>query len=712
MRSILFSIAAWFIFFCAELLFFSVATWRDATTVQITYTPDSVTVLLTAVCYIGIGACQGVCLKVIEALSAEMLPIRRSQWVHLAVLVSFFAYSMMHCALLSKLHILPFPAALPMYAKAGGALLLAMAGLVLAGIIACRIQKSPGVFLTSLCLSGGVFWNIVREGLHSGGFLKGSWMQGDIRAVVVTAAVIGIFLFFCGYSCMPRIVTRLRQGRASCVLLIAFFLAGLAGPRPCHAAPPAHKPNIILIILDTLRIDHLSCYGYHRQTTPHIEAFAKDAVVYTHACPTTTWTLPSTASILTGLYPCGHGAHRVTVGGLANGTIPIRGLSEDRTTLAEVLKKEGYTTAAVVSATFLTRIYGLHQGFDYYDDTIPYAISLMNSCAALSILNMFLPIDDLITSTGHNGQKTARQVNDSALAWLSRSRDSSTPFFLLSHYFDAHHPFFPKRLGMRSVPASIRNRYAGCTNYIELEKKIIDSVISGKKKLLADEKKFLQENYDREIMQLDQDIEDLFSSLKQMNLYDESMIIIVSDHGESFGEHNLMLHGLSLFEDNLRVPLIIKYPLSEQKRGIVEHPVSLAGIVPTILSWLSIPIPDDVQGKPFSLPQEQTILSMVYYSGSALWNLPGILQGDQFSLIAGKHKLIQFGDGTKKLFTPGNDPGETHDRMNTDHAVGEKLAADLAEYVENFTNRAAETRGNQVLDKNMLQNLRDLGYIQ
>ncbi|MEI6127644.1 MAG: sulfatase, partial [Pseudomonadota bacterium] len=398
-------------------------------------------------------------------------------------------------------------------------------------------------------------------------------------------------------------------------------------------------------------------------------------------------------------------------GGIGSGVIPIRGLSDEHTTLAELLKNEGYGTAGVISCNFLAKSYGLHQGFDYYNDYIPSVASFMNSCAAVSFLNIFLPLDDFLSSTGHNGHKTAQQINASATAWLAQ-QDLKKPFFLMTHYFDAHHPYFPEKMGMKNVPASIINRYNPCTNYLDLEKQIIDSIISGRKKLLPDEKDFLVGNYDRLIAALDKKLGEFFSQLKKMGLYDDSLIIIVSDHGESFGEHNLMLHGLSLYEDNLRVPLLIKYPLSGQVKGTVDYPVSLAGLAPTVLSYASIPVPDFMQGSPLFEPHSQKILAMLYYSGSTQWSLPEALQGDQFSLLDQGHKLIQFGNGQKQVFDLTGDPEETNNKMNEREAISEKLLADLHHHIKKLTDLTTGGDTNQTIDKGAIQNLKNLGYIK
>jgi len=353
----------------------------------------------------------------------------------------------------------------------------------------------------------------------------------------------------------------------------------------------------------------------------------------------------------------------------------------------------------------------LHQGFDYYDDDIPSVTKFINSCATLSFINLFLPIDDYLSSRGHNGYKTTQQINDYAFTWLE-GRDQDNPFFLMLHYFDAHHPYFPEKIGMGSVPAFIRSRYTRCTNYVDLEKKIIDSVISGRIKLRADEKDFLIQNYDREITLLDQKIGALLSYLKEKTVYDKSIIIILSDHGESFGEHNLMLHGLSLYEDNLRVPLIIKYPLHCRMKGTVDYPVSLTGVAPTVLSCAAIPIPDFMQGSPLSEPQNQKLLSMLYYAGGSQWVLPEALQCDQTALLAQNYKLIQFGNGQKQLYDLNIDPDETNNIMSKEEAAGAGLLADMTSHIKKYTAHKTTGSSDQTIDKEAIQNLRNLGYVK
>ncbi len=718
MQIFLFSLASWMIYFCVDFLFFLFSAWMDAKVLNLTFTPDTFTILFTIACYISIGVCMGLCIEGVKVFGGKYLSLIHSQWLHLSVVLSVGCISLIHGVLLYKKHILVIPFSLSANIKVIILLLLTIPGLWAAVKITGMIKKSPIVSLISLCISVEVFWNILREGLYPGRYLKDSVIGGSGITVIMLAFAVGILVYTCFYYCVPRLFSKNSPNLMMRFLLItlpgALLFSSMLYGSACHAAQAvlhAKKPNIILIILDTLRSDHMSCYGYPKKTTPNIDAFASEAVQYTHAYPTASWTLPSIASVLTGLYPCGHGAHRVKEGGIGKGVIPIRGLSDDHTTLAEILKKEGYSTAGIISCTFLTKSYGLHQGFDYYDDYIPSIESFMSYCSVLSFFNIFLPVDDFLSSTGHNIHKTAQQVNDSTVSWLNQS-DQKKPFFLMAHYFDVHHPFFPEKIGMRSVPTSIKNRYAHYSNYVDLEKQIINSVLSGKRKLLSDERDFLINNYDREIVLLDQKIGELFSFLKENKLYDESLIVILSDHGESFGEHNLMLHGLSLYEDNLRVPLIIKYPLSDQKKGTVDYPVSLAGLAPTLLSYTSIPTPDFMQGSLFSEPQNQKIFSMLYYSGSALWALPELLQGDQSSLLDQNHKLMQFGNGQKQLHDLIKDPEETNNMISKEGSISEKLLADMTDYIKKFTGRKTTEKINQTIDKEAIQNLRNLGYIK
>lgn len=545
----------------------------------------------------------------------------------------------------------------------------------------------------------------------------GYWLR-SLTPVPVVLMAIGISLFvfisiYCGVA--SKFIAK-----KYCVIVLLFLLASVAvlkwGKATAKAdndsqIQAAEKSNVILIIMDTTRVDHLSCYGYERKTTPHIDEFAKESVLYTRAYSAASWTLPSVASILTGLYPGAHGAHRIEK---ADTIFPLNKLSEDNITLAEILAQSGYETAGIISTVFLGREFGLHQGFNYYDDTIDVYLVAFVAFRPLSFLNLFVPIVDYLCANGLYESRIADQINASVFSWLEQKKKKA-PFFLLIHYFDPHDPYLPEALGIskNAIPEQIRKKYANRTvNYKDMESSIISSVQEGKKPLLPEEKALLVNNYDREINLLDKKIDQLLNKLKEKNMFDNTLIIITADHGESFGEHGLMLHGLMLYEDNIHVPLLIKYPFAEKRKKIVNEPVSLTGLAPTILSYAKIPVPKTMQGSPFYDLASQKIIAQNFRDPS--WGRREELKRfdqDLISLIEGDFKIIKSMGGKNQLYNIKTDPQEQNNLIEKNPQAATRLLTTLENYIMNFG--LLKKKDNHLeLNQIQIQNLKGLGYIK
>lgn len=305
------------------------------------------------------------------------------------------------------------------------------------------------------------------------------------------------------------------------VITAGIFLAGFGYWR--YSA--TQRWNVILITLDTTRADHLGCYGYNKVETPTIDAVAKSGVVFERAYTTVPLTLPSHASMLTGLNPYEHTLFANTAGTLPD-NIP---------TLAEALSKNGYSTAAFLSAFVLHQRFGLFRGFDKYDDDV----------AAPSKLE---PIGQ---------RRSADQVTDRALQWL-KFRDSK-PFFCWIHYFDPH------------------------VDYHDHQE------VFGKK--------FAQNPYDAEISYVDLHLKRVLDYLEAQRLKERTLVIIVGDHGEGLCEHRERFHGLLLYDSTLRVPFIVSAPSKAKANLRVNDPVSVIDVTPTVLDYLGLPCPKPISGR-------------------------------------------------------------------------------------------------------------------
>ena len=462
------------------------------------------------------------------------------------------------------------------------------------------------------------------------------------------------------------------------LLLLNFLVTFSTGCSPEVNRPP----NIILIVLDTVRKDHLSCYGSKRETTPNIDRLAGQGVLFTNAVSTASWTLPSHASMFTGLYPSTHKAtfakaHIEDVTALTK----VNFLDEKFTTLAEVLKDHGYATGGFVAAAWCRAVFGLGQGFDVYSDDYR-----------------------------SPGGRTAREINDDAFEWLKNQKKG--PFFLFINYFDAHSPFDP--------PESFKTLYQddpkSMDGYIQ-ENKTISYVIKNKIKLTDALKERILALYDGEINYVDSEIGRLAAFLKSLKVYDNSIIIITSDHGESFGEHYLMDHGRALYEELIHVPLIIIGP--NFSKGVRrEFLVQNVDFMPTILDLLKIEIPLSCQGKSFLKPmmsQDTSPTRMSAFSEASAeqnWikDYGERFNRNQKSIRTKEWKLIRSSNGEIELYQISTDPEELWNLVEDKPEEASRLMENLFQWERTVYSDKPESQKD--IGEETQEQLRSLGYIQ
>ena len=284
---------------------------------------------------------------------------------------------------------------------------------------------------------------------------------------------------------------------------------------------------MVLVSIDTLRPDHLGCYGYTRPTSPNLDAFRKDAVLFDQAFAHAPSTLASHAAILASLLPPHHGAS------ISNDLA----LPREVLTLAEVLKEAGYTTASYNGGIQLDPAWGLDQGFDVYASVKPRGA----------------PAESLVDKT----DRFAHQV-DRAAAWIRGRR--SPGFFLFLHTYEVHHPYSPEPDDL----ALFRGSYDGpLPDLVTVE--LLKEVNGGKRPVDDRDRQHIVDTYDAEIRSMDRAFGTLVALLKERKLYDAALVIVTSDHGEEFGEHGQMgWHSHTLYDELLRVPLLVKLPKSRR----------------------------------------------------------------------------------------------------------------------------------------------------
>ena len=317
------------------------------------------------------------------------------------------------------------------------------------------------------------------------------------------------------------------------ILILGMIICAFAGcsrgtDDPVQTDEP--RPNILIISMDTVRADHCSVYGYPLKTTPVLEKLAETGVLFEYAYAPTGITGPSHATLFTGL-------HVITHGVVQNGLQ----LRDGWSTLAEQLSERGYQTAGIISSFPLHSKFGYAQGFHHYDDEfIPGENTIsLDTWEGLNVETAF----------DRHGQFTTQR----ALNWFDSDRDEQRPFFMFLHYFDAHSPYQVHE-GMEQILDGIE------------ELSPLDRIIR---------------LYDQEIAKVDREIGRIVDYMKENDLFDDTVILITSDHGEGLMDHGYMLHAATLFEEEVRIPMLLHYP-PKFSRAVIQEPVGLIDIVPTL----------------------------------------------------------------------------------------------------------------------------------
>jgi len=332
--------------------------------------------------------------------------------------------------------------------------------------------------------------------------------------------------------------------------------------------PQGSPPNVLLIVLDTQRADHMSLFGYDRPTTPGLDDLAGTSLVFDGAYANSSWTLPAHASLFTGRLPFEHRA----------GELRRPYLDDRHRTLAEALRHRGYATGGFVANVYwCSRPTGLDRGFIRYEDLY----GNLGDALARTVLGRRLAYEVLpkVGRVEMPGRKRADRINRDVLAWIDDLGDR--PFFAFLNYFDVHGPYLPPE------PFAGRFAGAGATGRLERQRaagRIELGALTGDIELPSPEE--LQENvdaYDESILYLDAHLDRLFDALDRRGLLDRTLVIVTSDHGESFGEHGLLHHGHSLYLDQLHVPLLVRLPGQVPAGRRVAEAVGIERVPATVM---------------------------------------------------------------------------------------------------------------------------------
>ncbi len=422
------------------------------------------------------------------------------------------------------------------------------------------------------------------------------------------------------------------------LLLLGAALLGAAGVRERPAAVVSRplpeslqgRPNVILVIVDTLRADRLSCYGYAANASPNIDTLAADGVLYRNMVAQSSWTKPSIATILTSLYPSSH-----TAVGKADR------LPQGALLLAEALQAAGYTTGGIVDNINIAPLFGFDQGYDSYTYLAPdYPLGASDVSSELALYQAARRGYAMLTGGRVFVQEyyqDAATVTTAAQEWLRAHGEER--FFLLLHYMDPHDPY-------------MEHPYSG-VGYARASDQNPDPEMAATFSAL----------YDGEVRYVDSALGALFDSLKEAGLYDGALIVLTADHGEEFQEHGGWWHGQTLYEEQLRVPLIVKYPGGARAGTVVEEYARSLDIAPTAVDVAGLEIPAGWQGR--SLWSDTAPPAYLFAEEELEGN---ILR----SVRQGPRKLILANPGNPRglpaeaLFDLVLDPGEQQNRAKSE----------------------------------------------
>jgi len=453
----------------------------------------------------------------------------------------------------------------------------------------------------------------------------------------------------------------------STVIILAGLGSACSAPEPAgfprfSQSESSRRPNVLVILVDALRRDHLGVYGYPLPTSPEIDAFAAESFRFTHAYSHSTWTKPSVASLFTSLYPEQHGLGRVGIedqAGFRTDVLPKR-----LATLAERLKKAGYETAAFTTNVHIQRKTGFAQGFKRF-----FSRRLVD----------------------------AFDLNSMLEEWLAE-RDQHVPFFAYLHYMDVHWPYDrvlngdTGRFGETDYEPRPPEHWTGVPAWasLHLNERSLAAIVAG---------------YDQEIAFTDAAFGDLMRWVEERQLTRETIIVLVADHGEGFNEHGELQHGFAPYEEVTAVPLLIRLPkVFAAEPRVVDDPVGLVDVMPTILDLVDLESPPEAVGRSL-VPLLQ---------GQPLRERPVYVEGVGVrGMRSGAYSVLVDSRGEIRCFDKSADPGELVALAGPVPEECRRLAEMLSVLERQFDELRPgdDATATVALDDEEIEALRALGYL-
>jgi len=577
---------------------------------------------------------------------------------------------------------------------------------VSADIVWISALVNLGLFLVLGTFFGGLYGALRRDGVIRAMTLVFSFLLFvDLLGISGRIGPLGMIVFAAGLASFagrwlfvhgdelqnwaPRLAIVL-----AVVAVAAFFaIQGSARARE-HAAvanlpaASAGSPNVIVIVVDTLRADHLSSYGYSRATSPYLERMAAESVKFENAISPSSWTLPAHQSILSGRYPHEHGQVREQ---MVNQNLP---------SLGRELAARGYRTGGFSANTdFFCRRAGFAESFQHFDDYF-YSAGDMVYRTFWGRLFFRTYVAELIGLDELPGRKKAADVNAEMWHWVGQNQQGGSherPFFAFLNYFDVHYPYVPEqpyrnRFVDATQQAACRPTWAFRLNPLhrptEFERLL---------QMSPDCFKVQIDQYDGAITYVDRQIEDLMTELKRRNLDRNTIVVVTSDHGESFREHGLVTHGTSLYRELIHVPLLVWWPGHVPPGQSIDRPVSTASLPATILDLVGANPQDN-----FPIPS----LTALWHSPSSVGTWPDPVsemaqdvyippqypayKGWLKSITDSQWHLIVAEHDPSELYDWPEDPGELHNVAQS--SEGKDAAAGINAKLWNQVGPAGRTK--------------------
>ncbi len=450
-------------------------------------------------------------------------------------------------------------------------------------------------------------------------------------------------------------------------------------PKTVQAASP-DAPNIILVVLDTVRRDHLSTYGYERSTSTNLTRLADGGVRFSRCTSVAPWTHPAHASMLTGTYPSTHGARYAGVGGSPREA--IRALNPQMPLLQSLLSEAGYRTLASVGAPVLSQGLGVTRGFAHFFGSFP------------------------------DAEPPAAQVNARLFKGLD-GLSGQGPVFALVNYYDAHGPYTARP---RHAPWIDTKKMVRQVDLASPKKGVprFARLAAGLDTLSVEDRRAAVDNYDSEIARVDHALGELVAGLETRELLENALVAITSDHGEYFGEHGLYDHGRTLFRQMLDVPLVV-FGRAVQKGKTVDAPVQTLDLFATFLEAAGLKVPKTNRGTSLGPlltgkgNHTRHPIAAEAFADPAVVEIAPVYAVDYKALLREDEKLIVSSAGDAKLFDLARDSEEEQDLGEARHDLKVELESLLRAWLPSVS---ASESAPAHLSQEEKKRLKTLGYLK